>query len=213
MYSHGDVYTKNDVLSILQENPDNQPDIDWFARCIDFHTYPAPGILIGVYMVDYALTLLNAKTTDRLYAVSETTKCLPDALQVIVHCTSGNHRLRILPIGRFAISMNKFSTGDIVDGVRIAMDPSALKDTPALDAWFSNTPVVDKTDMKKRVVDDILKKGRGMLFYEKIRLPITQKEKWVTEFCSLCHEPVPSYLLEGGICPGCGRLSYYNKME
>ena len=213
MHSHGDEYTKSDILSFLQESPDTQPDIDWFARCIDFHSYPAPGILIGVYMVDYALSLLNAKPTDKLYAVSETTKCLPDPLQVITHCTSGNHRLRILPIGRFAIALNRFSTDDVVEGVRIGMNPSALKDTPALDAWFGNTPAFNEHNMKKQVVSDILKKGRDMLFYEKIRIPITQKETWETGFCSSCHEPVPSHLLEGDICSGCGRLRYYNKLN
>ena len=213
MHTHGDKYTKRDILSILQENPNAQPDIDWFSRCIDFHFHPAPGILIGVYMVDYALSLLHAQPTDKLYAVSETTKCLPDALQVIVHCTSGNHRLRILPIGRFAIAMNRFTDDNVVEGVRIGMDPSTLKDTPALDAWFANSPTFEKHSMKKQVVDEILKKGRNMLFYERIRIPITQKEKWETGFCSVCHEPVPSYLFEDGICPGCGSLKYYDKIE
>jgi formylmethanofuran dehydrogenase subunit E len=214
MPHHGDEYRKNDVLSILRENGSDPSLVDWFDKCIDFHTYPAPGILIGVYMVDYALSLLNAKPTDRLYAVSESIKCLPDALQVITHCTIGNHRLRIVPIGRFAISMNPFSTEIAAEGVRISMNPATLTDTPALEAWFANTPSFDGKTMKKQVVDEILKKGRGMLSWEKVRIPIVLKEKWKTEICSLCGEPVPSYMIEeNGICSGCGSMKYYEKFS
>jgi len=92
-------------------------------------------------------------------------------------CTSGNHRLRILPMGRFAIAMNRFSADTVAEGVRIGMDPSTLKDTPPLDAWFANTPAFDKHSMKKQVVYEILKKGRDMLFYERIRIPINPKRK------------------------------------
>ena len=214
MHTHGDEYTKNEVLSILAENPDNQPDIGWFSQCIDFHTFPAPGLLIGIYMMDYALSLLNAKPTDKLYAVSESIKCLPDALQVITHCTIGNHRLRIVPIGRFAISMNLFSTESAAEGVRVSMNTATLTDTPALKAWFANSPSFDGKTMKKQLVDEILRKGRGMLSWEKVRIPIVPKEKWNTEICSLCGEPVPSYMIEeNAICSGCGSMKYYDTIK
>ena len=32
-----------------------------FTRCISFHTITAPGLFIGVFMVDYALELLDAQ--------------------------------------------------------------------------------------------------------------------------------------------------------
>lgn len=32
-----------------------------FTRCISFHTVTAPGLFIGVFMVDYALELLGAR--------------------------------------------------------------------------------------------------------------------------------------------------------
>jgi len=213
MPSHKDEYSKDDVLAILKKHPEGQPDLDWFARSIDFHTYPAPGILIGVYMVDYALSLLNAKPTEKLYGVSESQKCIPDALQVIAHCTIGNNRLRIVPIGRFAISMNRLSEDAIAEGVRVAMDPSTLKDTPVLEAWFANSKEFDKKTMNKQVVNDILNLGRRMLTWEKVRIPIIPKKKWDTAVCSSCGEPVPSYLLEGTICPGCGSLKYFERVK
>jgi len=207
------MYSKDDILAILQKHPEGQPDLDWFSRCIDFHTYPAAGILIGVFMVDYALALLNAKPTEKLYGVSETQKCLPDALQVILHCTIGNNRLRIVPTGRFAMSLNRLSEDPIVEGVRVEMDPAKLKDTPVLEAWFANTKDFDKKTMVNQLTDEILNLGRGMLSWEKVKIPVIPKVKWATAICSMCGEPVPSYLLEGDICPGCGSLKYYEKVD
>ena len=75
-------------------------------RLSEFHTYPAPGVLIGAFMVDYAMELLGVTPDQKLYGVCETPKCLPDALQVMAHITTGNNRLKIVPIGKFAITIN-----------------------------------------------------------------------------------------------------------
>jgi len=61
---------------------------------------PGGRLVLGAFMVDLALEKLGAKPGDRLYAVSESPKCLPDAVQVITHCTYGNHRLRVINTGR-----------------------------------------------------------------------------------------------------------------
>jgi formylmethanofuran dehydrogenase subunit E len=104
------------------------PDIkDAIIRCVEFQTAPAPGVLIGAYMVDYAMELLGATPDQKLYAVCETPKCLPDALQAAAHCTTGNNRLRIVPIGKFAITMNRASDSPVVDAVRVYVDSEKLK--------------------------------------------------------------------------------------
>lgn len=209
----GDEYTKEEILSLLKDKGSDAIIIDWFDRCIDFHTFPAPGLLIGVYMVDYALSLLNAHPGEKLYATCETTKCAPDPLQVITHCTTGNHRLNVIPIGRFAITMNRPSEGDLAEGVRVRLDSAKLADAPTLDAWFANSSSYNGKTMKKQLVDEILSKGRNMLSSEKVRIPITQKKKWKTCICSSCGEPVPDNLLEGTVCPGCGSQKYFEKIN
>ena len=82
---------------------------DYITRCVVFHTSPAPGVLIGAFIMDYALELLGAIPGEKLFAVCETPKCLPDAPQVIANCTTGNNRLKVLPIGKFAITLNRAS--------------------------------------------------------------------------------------------------------
>jgi formylmethanofuran dehydrogenase subunit E len=96
-------------------------------RLAEFHTYPAPGVLIGAFMVDYAMELLGVRKGRKLYGVCETPKCLPDALQVLAHITIGNNRLRIVPIGKFAITMNLPSYGATADAVRVYVDLEKLK--------------------------------------------------------------------------------------
>ncbi|MDX8548819.1 formylmethanofuran dehydrogenase [Methanospirillum sp. J.3.6.1-F.2.7.3] len=208
----GDEYTKEEILSLLKEKGYNGPIIEWFDKCIDFHTFPAAGLLIGIFMVDKALDLLGAKPGEKLYAVCETTKCAPDPLQVITHCTTGNHRLNVIPIGRFAITVNRPSTGDNAEGFRVKVDPAKLVDTPILEAWFANTPKFDGMTMKKKLVEDILDKGTGMLSWEKVRILVSHKKKWKTVICSLCGEPVPDNMVENGLCPGCGSQKYYEKI-
>ncbi|HPY60791.1 MAG TPA: FmdE family protein [Methanospirillum sp.] len=212
MSRHGDEYSKEEILSLLKKNGSSDTLIDWFDRCIDFHMGTAAGLLIGIYMVDYALSLLGAKPGEKLYSVCETSKCAPDPLQVILHCTPGNHRLRVINIGRFAMTVNRPSDGDYAEGVRVRLDPAKIEDTPVLRAWFANTPDFDGKTMKKRLVEDIISKGTGMLSWEKVKVKVTHKQKWKTGTCSSCGEPVPENLLEDGLCPGCGSQKYYEKI-
>jgi formylmethanofuran dehydrogenase subunit E len=184
---------------------------DYFKQVIEFHTYPAPGLLMGVFMVDYALDLLNARPGEKLYAVCETIKCLPDTLQVIAHCTIGNHRLRVFPIGRFAITMNRPSEEEYVEGFRVYVDRSKLKPYPTLASWYVNEPGYDARAQHTRLIDEIFKAGRDILSFERVMVKVTPKQKWSSAACQVCGELVPEDLLENGVCGGCKPDAYYKK--
>ncbi|MDG6257788.1 MAG: formylmethanofuran dehydrogenase subunit E family protein [Methanomicrobiaceae archaeon] len=184
-----------------------------FDRCIDFHTYPAPGLLIGVFMVDYALELLGATPGEKLYAVAETYKCAPDPLQVILNCTSGNHRLRIIPIGKFAITLNRPSTEAHTDGFRVFVDADKIGRYPVLAAWFRNEPTFKKQSMEQQLLDEIFTAKRDILSAEKVRVEVTPKQKWQSAKCPICGETVPGDMLEDGVCRGCGSMTYYQAVE
>ena len=123
----------------------SEPVSTYLSRCAKFHSSPAPGLLIGAFMMDYALELLGADVDEKLFAVCETPKCLPDAPQVIAHITTGNGRLRVLPIGRFAITVNRASDKPTADAVRVYIDPEKIKRFPVIEAWFSNSPSFSST--------------------------------------------------------------------
>ncbi|MGB4235082.1 MAG: formylmethanofuran dehydrogenase subunit E family protein [Methanoregulaceae archaeon] len=184
---------------------------EFFNKCIDFHTYAAPGLLIGVFMVDYALELLGKKPTDRIYVTCETHKCLPDPPQVIMHATIGNHRLRVLPIGKFALTLTPFSAKEYADGVRVYIDRKKLEKYPVVALWFDNSPDFNAGTMKRQLVDEILTSGRDILSFDRIRMKVTHKKKWRSATCPSCGEQIAEDLMEEGICAGCGSLAYYEK--
>ena len=72
--------------------PDNSPTIGeyTFGEYLDavesFHGYKAPGVVIGGIMVDFAMQQLPSNTL--FDAISETTYCLPDAIQLLTPCTT-----------------------------------------------------------------------------------------------------------------------------
>lgn len=139
-------HTWEDIEARLESKGSPPPElIDNFHRCIDFHTFAAPGLLVGgVYMVDYALELLESPPRGKkIYAVCETTKCLPDALQVIAHCTTGNHRLRVLPIGKFALTVNGPADAPYVNGTRVFVDGAKIERYPTFALWYTKDPLFD----------------------------------------------------------------------
>jgi formylmethanofuran dehydrogenase subunit E len=180
-------------------------------RLSEFHTYPAPGVLIGAFMVDYALDLLGVTPDKKLYGVCETPKCLPDALQVIAHCTTGNSRLRVVPIGKFAITLNTASENPTVEGVRVYVDLEKLKKFSMIANWYANSPAFVKATMKGQLQEEIFRAGRAMLSWEKVRIPVHKKQKWVSVTCPCCGETVPDYLIEGDRCGACGSMKYFER--
>ena len=181
--------------------------------CVVFHTSPAPGVLIGAFMVDYAMELLGVTPDQKIYGVCETPKCLPDALQAIAHCTTGNNRLKIVPIGKFAITLNVATTGSTAEAVRVYVDLKKLKKFPVIDSWYANSPEYDKTTMGKSLQMEIFRAGRQILSSEHVRIKVAGKRKWKSVTCPCCGETVPDYLIEGDHCGACGSMKYYEKIR
>ena len=184
---------------------------DYICRCVDFHTFPAAGLLIAAFMVDLALEKLGARPGEKLYAVSETPKCAPDALQVIVHATLGNHRLRIVETGRYAITINRFSEGIRADGVRVSIDGEKVKKYPTLWPWYTNDPAYKGGVSGETLLEEILCAGRDILVWETVRVRFSPKKKWASVTCPSCGEMAPADSFENGMCRGCGSMAYYDK--
>jgi formylmethanofuran dehydrogenase subunit E len=163
-------------------------------------------------MVDYALELLGTTPDEKLFAVSETPKCLPDAPQVIAHSTTGNGRLKVIPIGRFALTMNRVSDGPTAEGFRVYVDMEKIRQFPIIDKWFANSPTFNKHTMGTDLQEQIFRAGRNILSYEKVSVPVKLKESWQPVKCPSCGETVPDYLVVDGKCGACGPMKYYEKV-
>ena len=200
------------IMTGLMERTGLDPRIrEYITRSIRFHTHAAPGVIISVFMVDLALELLGTRPGDRLYAVCETRKCAPDPLQVILGCTTGNQRLQVIPIGRFALTLNRASEEATAAGVRVFVDPGKLDAFPTIRAWYTHAKGFDKNGRQGALYDEILRAGRRILSHERVRVKVPAKEAWESAACPCCGELVPAGLIEEGACRGCGPSAYYEK--
>ncbi len=164
----------------------------------EFHGYPAPGVLIGGYMVEAAKARLPAGLLFEV--VVETKKCLPDAVQLLTPCTTGNNWMRVVDLGRYALSMHDKHTGI---GVRAAIDPEKLKNRPAINNWFFRLQSKSEQD-SARLLEEIGEAGASILSLTEVRI----REKYVgkpptesTTVCPVCNEAYPHG--QGPICRGC----------
>lgn len=96
-----------------------------------FHGSPAPGLILGGYMMEEARRHLPDGTI--FDAISETAWCLPDAVQMLTVCSIGNGWLKVKNLGVYALSLFDKYTGE---GVRIRVDPDKLDGWPEVNSWF-----------------------------------------------------------------------------
>lgn len=122
-----------------------------------FHGWKAPGLILGLVMVDWARELIGSRT--EADAIVETRHCLPDAIQLFTPCTVGNGWMKILDWDKFALTlydrMNR-------DGYRVWFDLDKARAFPDLYNWFMR--LVPKRDLPMEVVvKNILSAGRSVL--------------------------------------------------
>ncbi len=150
-----------------------------FEEYIDFiksfHGHPAPGLIIGGKMVDMALTHIPPNTL--FDAICETTNCLPDAIQLLTPCTAGNNWMKIIHLGRFALSLYDKYKGS---GVRVFLDTEKLKEYNVSTLVFFGMIFAMRSGREKIILSDLknppdrLKKyvpdGRQFLCHKKPKL-------------------------------------------
>ncbi len=122
-----------------------------------FHGWVAPGVLLGGFMVDYALELIGMEV--EADAIVETRFCLPDAVQLLTPCTCGNGWMKVLDWDKFALSLYDKKTRE---GFRVRLDVDKTAAFPHLYNWFMK--LVEKKDLPLEVLNQtILEAGREAL--------------------------------------------------
>jgi len=163
-----------------------------------FHGNAAPGLIIGGFMVDLALKHLPEGIL--FDAVSETPACLPDAVQILTPCTVGNGWLKVMNLGRFALSLYDKYTGR---GVRVFLDPEKLEAWPEIKTWLFKLKAKSEQD-KDRLLAEIKEAGTEILGIQPVQVQsslLKKKSRGRIANCSLCGEPYP--VSDGGICRAC----------
>jgi formylmethanofuran dehydrogenase subunit E len=168
------------------------------AAAAAFHGYPAPGLLLGGYMVEAAKAALPPGILFEV--VVESKKCLPDAVQLLTPCSAGNNWMKVVNLGRYALSMFDKYTGE---GVRVRVDVGRLSAWPELRAWFLKEKSKAEQDAEK-LLREIEAAGDGVCVVAPIRIRerlLGHAHMGAIGVCPACGEAFPAK--DGVICRGC----------
>ena len=169
-----------------------------------FHGYKAPGVIMGGIMTAYAMQQLPP---DMLFdAISETTYCLPDAIQLLTPCTTGNGWLKVLNLGRYALALYDKYNGN---GVRVFVDSKKIEAFSEIHTWFFKLKS-KKEQNTALLMTQIRDAGTNIYTTKPVQIQtrfLEKRHKGGTTVCPLCGEGYPKS--HGRICRACQGQSPY----
>jgi len=168
------------------------------SRAAAFHGYPAPGLLLGGYMVAMAQRALPEACL--FEAVVETKKCLPDAVQLLTLCSTGNNWMKVVNLGKYALSLFDKYEGK---GFRVHIDLEKLKDYPEIQAWLLKLKP-KKEQNTEELFREIENAGDSICAMSAVRvraLFLGHDHMGEIGVCPHCKEAYPRD--DGPLCRGC----------
>ncbi|MDW7726711.1 MAG: FmdE family protein [Candidatus Methanoperedens sp.] len=181
------------------------------SLAVDLHGHLAPGIALGLRMSQIALQRLDTEKGNKyLIGISETARCLADAMQAATGCTLGHGNASVEDYGKLALTIGDTRTGR---GVRVALRENANGFAPLMNKWMMRLGKLTHPEE-----DELGKKLLGMdekyLLIEDVEINKRQDfESSVIVKCSRCGELIPQGLAvikeEGILCKACDCGLYY----
>ena len=171
---------------------------EYVSRVKSFHGNVAPGLILGGFMVDLAMRRIPRGVL--FDALSETPACLPDAIQLLTPCTVGNGWLKVINLGRYALSLYDKDSGD---GVRVFLDPRKLTSWPEVEAWLFKLKPKAEQD-KGRLLAQMAEAGAELCGLQTVKIQqrlLKKQSRGRIALCPLCSEPYPER--DGAICRAC----------
>ena len=168
-----------------------------------FHNWKAPGLVLGLFMVDWALEQIGSDV--EADAIVESRHCLPDAIQLFTPCTVGNGWLKILDWDKFALSLYDRQK---LNGYRVWFDLEKARKYPELYNWYMR--LLPKKDLPLDVLlEVILEVKRSVLSSRSIRMTnfFDRIKKGEIAVCSGCGEAYPAS--QGHQCTACQGGAYF----
>ncbi len=179
---------------------------DYMHLVKSFHGNMAPGLIIGGFMVDLAMQEFSEGVL--FDAISETQTCLPDAIQLLTPCTTGNGWLRVLNFGRYALCLYDKYSGE---GIRVFVDTEKLEAWPDIKTWFLKLKPKNEQD-PSALRDQIIEAGASILTMQRVTMEIAsfpKKGKGAIAACPACNEAYPAK--DGPLCLACQGGSPYRR--
>ena len=179
------------------------------------HGHLAPGLALGLRMSELALKRLKANKGEKyLVAVSETARCLADAMQAATGCTMGHGNAFIEDYGKLALTIGDARTKN---GVRVALKDNANNHSSLMNKWMMRLGKLSHEE-EDILNNQLLNMDERFFFIHYVELKRIQSfERSNIVICSKCGELIPHSLTEirsGMIyCRACGSGSYYKPSE
>ncbi len=178
---------------------------------IDLHGHLAPGIALGLRMSERALSRLNAKKGDKyLIGISETTRCISDAMQAATGCTLGHGNACVEDYGKLAITIGDTRTKK---GVRVALKGDAWRFSALMNKWMMRFGKLSHQE-EDELGMELLEMDEGYFLIQNVEIKKNQNfEKSDIVRCSKCNDLVPQSLIimgdKGDYCKACDGQAYY----
>ncbi|MBU1230324.1 MAG: trehalose-binding protein [Proteobacteria bacterium] len=193
----------------MKANPSAVPNVEVsnvtsedFDRILErvrtFHGYPAPGVVLGFFMVEAAKDALPKGVL--FDALVETAWCLPDAVQMLTPCTIGNGWLTVRNFGIYAVSLFNKHTGQ---GVRVRLDPARLGPYPNIQTWLLKLKPKKDQDTPA-LLEEIRLAGVSACAIAPIFVRpehLEKRSKGAIALCPLCGDAYPAG--HGKLCRPC----------
>ncbi|HEX2966328.1 MAG TPA: formylmethanofuran dehydrogenase subunit E family protein [Syntrophorhabdaceae bacterium] len=171
---------------------------EYIARVKAFHGNTAPGAVLGGFMVEHAY---NNLPEGGLYnVICETAKCLPDAVQLLTPCSVGNQWMKIIDVGRFALTFYDKATGK---GVRVYLDHRRLDKWPRIKGWYLKLKTKNAQN-KELLLHEIEDAGSQILGIRQVNISpdfLSRKKSSPISICPVCDEAYP--FEHESACPAC----------
>jgi formylmethanofuran dehydrogenase subunit E len=178
---------------------------------IDLHGHLAPGIALGLRMSEIALIRLGVEKGNKyLVGISETARCLADAMQAATGCTLGHGNAFVEDYGKLALTIGDMRTGR---GVRVALREDANEFTPLMNKWMMRLGKLTHPE-EDELGNQLLEMDEKYLLVEDVKINKTHNfEKSVIVKCSKCGGLIPQGLTvlkeDIVICKACDGELYY----
>ena len=168
-----------------------------------FHGFPAPGVVIGAFMVDWAQEQVGSGI--EYDAIVETCRCLPDAVQLFTPCTFGNGWMRVIDWDRFALTLYDRNT---CEGVRVRLDVDKTVHFPDIHNWFMKR--VPKEALPLDILlESVIKARRTVLTAQRgvVTDCFRRPKKGSVGVCGKCGEAFDPIV--GDSCRACQDVGYF----
>lgn len=181
----------------------------------DLHGHLAPGIALGLRMSELALSNLGiSRGSKHLIAISETARCLADAMQAATGCTLGHGNAFVEDYGRLSITVGDTRTNK---GVRVALREYANDHSPLMNKWMMRLEKLTRGE-EDELGTKVLEMDEKYFLIQDVMINRTQNfHSSDIVRCMGCSEPVPrglAIIKKNNIyCKACTGEAYYSLIE